>query len=1308
MDLLSEQKKEIRVFISSTFSDLDNERNYLVKNIFPQIRQRCKNRGHEFIELDLRWGITEEEAKQGKVIDICLKEIDRCYPFFIGIIGGRYGWIPNKVEIDKIKDKVDNYSWLNEKVNEGLSITEIEIKHRLLKNEDLNESCLFFLKRIESVNSMNLDLPNSIQFQKLNKLKEILYNTKGIQIFEYSKENELGDYVVNQLWNHITKQFPELLIENSPVSINSEDPGAFSKTRRKLYIGGEQYYHLLNQHYKSNEAPLVITGEVGIGKSALLANWAEQFKKNNPGTLIHIHHVEAGYQNTEPKTIISNIIEKLKGEFDGKHIESVINNGDNSIITKALKQTENKGDWILIIDGIDYVNEPINKNPLTWLPEEFPPWVKIYLSCENIKLIELLEQRGCRIIKIEPLNPMQRRELIIKHLKQFGKTLPDHLIDIITTYKESSNPLLLITLLEEIRFSGEYNKLESLIIYYTKNINPTDFFDAVLNRWKLDYEKEKVGLVDDVLKFLYCSKFGLSEIEILELTGIPTVYWLMFYSAVEHHFINANGLFTFSHDYLRKAVERRYYSNKDNVKPIHVKLSNYFKKSKDDVRGLQELSYHYRNSDQFENLSELMQDIEYLTRLFWHDEVETSKIFLCIKDKISDIKCFFNNIFDSLQSKYENEINFNYSTNFLKLCKVINEAGLHTISIGKFNEIQNNKKLFEIFQNNNKNILLIFYQDLGIYYSNIGNYNEAILIYEKALNLQITNSLETEYINNIFESLIKDKLAFCYCAIGNYQKALHLIEEAISLQIKIFKNSSNLNHYYNQMGDILYQKGDYDKAEDILKTVIKNYTVNFYPNAIWGALITLGKICNKKNDFENAHIYYNKALKILESKTQKDWADWINIGSILNNTGLLFFRENKFNEAILCYENALKKIEDRSNIQQPLYHQILSNYASALIKLNKYEEGLNYLNQFIEEYEKFNFKNADDLVDCINLLTKVNNEFPAGKNIEQLYLKVLDQNNQSDIKLQGYNHAEVLFRLGDINYKQNKFSKSKQFYEEFLIIWGNGLIKAREIRLAKGEKDNTDSVILMDNLYISEPEERLGIIYYIEKDYKKAVFHINKAIEHNQIIQNLLKLSPNDNYFRLRYYLGLIYYKQKDLIKTLNIYKEAITLMRNNENEEVREWQLNILLKLADILFNEKMNNEAKLYYTKAILFSDEIVKNNKTLSLVNIFHRLSIICYYENDYLNSEIWIQKAIKFDNENLNHHNSLININNFKLYNLLGYIQESKREFKKAFDIYNKILKYMKCFDDFDKKEIFEIEASIKRVKNELPLIYTILK
>jgi preprotein translocase subunit SecA/nephrocystin-3 len=51
---------QIRVFISSTFCDMQADRDALVKNIFPQLRKLCESRAVTWTEVGLRWGITSE------------------------------------------------------------------------------------------------------------------------------------------------------------------------------------------------------------------------------------------------------------------------------------------------------------------------------------------------------------------------------------------------------------------------------------------------------------------------------------------------------------------------------------------------------------------------------------------------------------------------------------------------------------------------------------------------------------------------------------------------------------------------------------------------------------------------------------------------------------------------------------------------------------------------------------------------------------------------------------------------------------------------------------------------------------------------------------------------------------------------------------------------------------------------------------------------------------------------------------------------------------------------------------------------
>jgi NACHT domain- and WD repeat-containing protein len=101
---MSSPGRTFRVFISSTFSDLEAERNALQERVFPRLRDLCLARGARFQAIDLRWGVSDEAAGDYQTMRICLDEIERCQqttprPNFIILLGDRYGWRPLPAQI---------------------------------------------------------------------------------------------------------------------------------------------------------------------------------------------------------------------------------------------------------------------------------------------------------------------------------------------------------------------------------------------------------------------------------------------------------------------------------------------------------------------------------------------------------------------------------------------------------------------------------------------------------------------------------------------------------------------------------------------------------------------------------------------------------------------------------------------------------------------------------------------------------------------------------------------------------------------------------------------------------------------------------------------------------------------------------------------------------------------------------------------------------------------------------------------------------------------------------------------------------
>ena len=132
------RQREIRVFISSTFRDMQEEREELVKQIFPQLRRLCENRSVTWGEVDLRWGVPDEAKAEGKVLPLCLAEIEHCRPYFIGLLGERYGWVPEEIPAELLEAQ----PWLTD--HRKQSVTALEILHGVLRNPQMDEHAFFY------------------------------------------------------------------------------------------------------------------------------------------------------------------------------------------------------------------------------------------------------------------------------------------------------------------------------------------------------------------------------------------------------------------------------------------------------------------------------------------------------------------------------------------------------------------------------------------------------------------------------------------------------------------------------------------------------------------------------------------------------------------------------------------------------------------------------------------------------------------------------------------------------------------------------------------------------------------------------------------------------------------------------------------------------------------------------------------------------------------------------------------------------------------------------------------------------------
>jgi hypothetical protein len=130
--------------------------------------------------------------------------------------------------------------------------------------------------------------------------------------------------------------------------------------------------------------PLLIKGESGTGKSALLANWLHRREHNytsRSDEFIFWHAVGCSRPSLNVNHLLKRLISGLKVRFElSRHIPRAQERLSWEL-PRFLDLASKKGKIVIIIDGIHQLkNNDGSEDNLSWLPLELPPNIRMILS----------------------------------------------------------------------------------------------------------------------------------------------------------------------------------------------------------------------------------------------------------------------------------------------------------------------------------------------------------------------------------------------------------------------------------------------------------------------------------------------------------------------------------------------------------------------------------------------------------------------------------------------------------------------------------------------------------------------------------------------------------------------------------------------------------------------------------------------------------------------------------------------------------------------------------------------------------------
>ena len=578
------------VFISSTFKDMQAERDCLHEIVFPSLNRELMSTGETIQELDLRWGVNtlnmSEEESGKEVLKVCIDAIDRCRPFTVVLLGERYGWIPDYHIVNETND-----TRITDLYREGSSITNLEIDYAALRDAHNLDRCVFCFRDSSFIENLPEDMrrlyeaESEVHRTKLNRLKKEIRQLENAVILDYSvtwdSENgtlagleAFAQNVQNILLEMIRKEYGD----RKPAT-ETEKIQAVTDSMCEYYLSSyiprakEEFEILmrlitegLRFGFRDRQKMIIhLTGDAGSGKSALMSAVAKDLTDaQRPVILYYCGAPGCGNIDTLKKMTVAKLQEVLKVR---EELPASLNEK-----LKYLSDKIDRQKIYCIIDGLDQLFDR-NRELYFDLFTLCPRLIYVVSSVPEFPLESIVSktQLGLRQICLSPLSGHQTREIIARTAGKRGKRLDDEIVNGILNKAESRNPLYLSIMLQRFFMmdSAEFAEAENMgqgmegIHRYMEQLlskMPDDKREMVrflLNAIQRKFDEKEFTIL---LKLIASSLKGLTETELENIlkTDQKDFSQIRFQRIVSYLFdafsVQEDGKWNFSHRLYKESV----------------------------------------------------------------------------------------------------------------------------------------------------------------------------------------------------------------------------------------------------------------------------------------------------------------------------------------------------------------------------------------------------------------------------------------------------------------------------------------------------------------------------------------------------------------------------------------------------------------------------------------------------------------------------------------------------------------------------------------------------------------------------------
>ncbi|XP_053452149.1 telomerase protein component 1 isoform X2 [Nycticebus coucang] len=496
--------RSIRLFISSTFRDMHGERDLLLRSVLPALQARAAPHRISVHGIDLRWGVTEEETRRNRQLEVCLGEVENSQ-LFVGILGSRYGYVPPSYNLPDLP----HFNWAQQYPS-GRSVTEMEVMQFLNRDQRLQPSApaliyfrdSSFLSSVPDAWKSDFVSESEEAAHRISELKSYLSRQKEITCCRYPCEwggvaagrpyvgglEEFGQLVLQDVWNMIQKFYlqPGAQLEQ-PVSLPDDDlvQATFQQLQKPVTSARPR---LLQDTVQQLVLPCgrlsLVTGQSGQGKTAFLASLVSALQVPDGAKvapLVFFHFSGARPDQGLALTLLRRLCTYLHSQLKEPSTLPSTYRGlvwelQQQLLPRSAQCLQPAQTLVLIIDGADRLVDKNGQLISDWIPKNIPRWVHLVLSMSSdAGLGETLEQsQGAHVVALGPLEPSARAQLVREELALYGKRLEEspfnNQMQLLLVKRGSGLPLYLRLVIDHLRLFTVYEQVSERLRTLPANV----------------------------------------------------------------------------------------------------------------------------------------------------------------------------------------------------------------------------------------------------------------------------------------------------------------------------------------------------------------------------------------------------------------------------------------------------------------------------------------------------------------------------------------------------------------------------------------------------------------------------------------------------------------------------------------------------------------------------------------------------------------------------------------------------------------------------------------------------------------------